>query len=165
MKKFRMIGFVVLAAAALPVVALADHGKVGLWSITTKMAMANMPQIPPEQLAKMQAMGIHMPGGNTMTMQHCMSAQEVASNAPPQLQHNKDCNMQNMSMSGGTFTADMVCSGDEMQGNGHFTVHYDGDTHFVGKTTFTGTAHGHPVNTSNEMEGTWVSADCGGVTH
>ena len=153
-------GLVALSSAAL-----ADHGKPGLWNITTKMTMANMPQIPPEQLAKMQAMGIHMPGGNEMTTQHCMTAAEVKMDRPPLTGHAKDCTMQNLSVTGSSVKADMVCSSGDMQGNGHLSVSYDSDTHYAGQMTFVGTAHGHPANMTNSFEGTWLSADCGSVAH
>jgi hypothetical protein len=167
MKVSRLMGFAALAAGVVlvPLAALADHGKAGLWSVTVRMSMPDMPQIPPEQLAKMQAMGIHMPTGNGMTTQHCMTAEEVKADRPPPMAHTKDCTMQNISITGGSFKGDMVCSGEEMQGNGHISVSYDSNTHYAGQMTFTGTAHGHPANMTNNFEGTWLSADCGGVAH
>ena len=145
--------------------ALASHGKAGLWNVTVKLSMPNMPQIPPDQLAKMQAMGVHVPNGNTMNVQHCMTAAEVASDKPPQIQRNKDCALQNVSVSHGTFTGDMVCTGADMQGTGHITVSYDSDTHYAGQMIFAGTAHRRPANITNSFEGTWVSADCGASAH
>jgi hypothetical protein len=165
MKAVRAIVFGALAVGILPMAALASHGKVGLWNVTVKMSMPNMPQIPPDQLAKMQAMGVHVPNNSTMTVQHCMTAAEVASDKPPQMQHNKNCAMQNLNFSHGTFTGDMVCTGEDMQGTGHITVSYDSDTHYAGQMTFAGTAHGHPANITNDFEGSWVSADCGTAAH
>jgi tetratricopeptide (TPR) repeat protein len=141
-----------LRAQAQSSAALASHGKVGLWDITVEMNMPN-------------AMGVQPPNGNTMTSQHCMTAAEVSSDKPPAMTHNKDCSMQNVNVSGGTYAADMVCSGPDMQGNGHVSTAFDSDTHYSGQMTFTGTAHGHPVDMTNSFEGKWVSADCGDVGH
>jgi hypothetical protein len=162
-----MFGYAVLAVAvvALPISAVASHGKAGLWDITVSMKMANAPQIPPDQLAKMKAMGITIPNGNTMTVQHCMTQAEVAADKPPQMQRNKDCAMQNIKSSGGAYSADMVCSGPDMTGNGHFQVSYDSDSHYAGQMTFSGTSHGHPAAMTNSFNGKWVSADCGNVGH
>jgi len=164
MKAVWAVGVLAVGIVALPLAAMASHGKVGLWEITLNVNLPNMPKIPPDQLAKMQAMGVHMPNGNTIVTQHCMTAAEVAADRPP-VQHQKDCAMQNEKMGGGSFSADMVCTGVEMQGSGHFNVSYDSDTHYVGEMTFSGTAHGHAATMTNKFEGKWVSADCGATTH
>lgn len=157
------LGLAVVALAAAP--ALANHGKAGLWDVTITMSMPNMPKIPPDQLAKMRAMGVNVPTGNTMTVQHCMSAAEVAADNPPQMQQSNDCSMENVKSSGGAFNADMVCKGPEMQGNGHFQVSYDSDSHYAGQMTFSGMSHGHPATMTNSFDGKWVSASCGNVGH
>jgi hypothetical protein len=165
MRVSRIVALGVIAVLALPVAALANHGKAGLWDVTVMMNMPDMPKIPPDQLAKMKAMGISIPNGNAMTVQHCMTAAEVAADRPPQMQHNQDCAMQNVHASGGIFSADMVCNGADMKGNGHLEVSYDADTHYKGQMTFSGVSHGHPANMTNKFEGKWVSADCGNVGH
>ena len=156
------VGFVVAAIAA-PCIALAAHGKVGLWEISTRVDMPNMmAQIPPEQMARMKAMGVQMPNGQTITSRHCMTAAEVAVDGPPPLRHADDCKMGNMSHDAHTLTADMLCSG-EMQGQGHLTVTYDSNEHYSGSYAFNGTAHGHPQNVNTSFEGRWISADCGSM--
>ena len=165
MKKALGFALLGLGVVALPLAAVASHGKVGLWDVTVTMKMENAPQIPPDQLAKMKAMGITVPNNNTMTVQHCMTAAEVAADKPPQMQHNKDCTMQNIKQSGNNYSADMVCSGADMTGNGHFSVSYDSDAHYAGKMTFSGTSHGHLTAMTNVFEGRWVSASCGNVGH
>jgi hypothetical protein len=165
MKKAIGYAAVAIGVVALPLAAVASHGKAGLWDITVSMRMDSAPQIPPDQLAKMKAMGIIVPNGNTMTVQHCMTAAEVAADKPPQMQRNKNCSMQNIKTSGGVYSADMVCSGADMTGNGHFQVTYDSDSHYAGEMTFSGTSHGHPAAMTNSFEGKWVSASCGNVGH
>jgi hypothetical protein len=167
MRVSRIVAFGALAVGivALPMAALAGHGKAGLWDVTVMMNMPNMPQIPPEQMAKMKAMGINIPNSHAMTVQHCMTAAEVAAERPPQMQHNGSCSQENVKFQNGTFTADMVCNGADMQGSGHVTVTYDSDTHYAGQMTFEGTSHGHPASMTNRFEGKWVSADCGTIGH
>lgn len=156
------VGLVV--AVAVPLAAVASHGKVGLWEITSHMSMPNMSaNIPPEALARMKAMGMSMPGNQTFTSQHCMTAEEVASEKPPTPRSNSDCTMANMSHDAHNFTADMTCSSERMQGHGHVAVSFDSDEHYSGTYTFTGTAEGHPQNMTYNFEGRWISADCGSV--
>lgn len=149
-------------------VALASHGKAGLWDVTITMGgnAAKMPDIsklPPEAQARMKAMGMSM-NGNTMNVQHCMTAQEVAVDKPPTDTHNKDCTVTNSKITGHTMSADMTCHGD-FSGTGHMQFTYDSDTHYSGEVSMTGTAAGHPTTQDNKFEGKWVSADCGAVSH
>jgi hypothetical protein len=170
MKRVLYFGAIAAGVIALPMAAFASHGKVGLWEITTTMSMTGMPQmpdmskLPPEAQAQMKKMGVQM-NGNKITTQHCMTAAEVAIDKPPAMQHMKDCTMQNMSMSGGMMSVDMVCSTPEMNGKGHVSVTYSGATSYSGNMMFNGTAQGHPINMNNTFEGHWLAADCGGVTH
>ncbi len=151
------------AAAVLPLAALASHGKAGLWEISTRMSMPNMmAAIPPDQMARMQAMGVHMPNGQTFTSQHCMTAEEVASDKPPPMRNAQDCTTTNVTHDARTINVDVVCKG-EMDGQGHFTLTYDSDEHYTGNYTFNGSAHGHPASITNSIEGRWISADCGSV--
>lgn len=156
-------GMAALAIVALPVAALASHGKAGLWSVTMTMDMPGrqMPSIPPEAMARMKAMGIEMPVGHAITTQRCMTDAEVNSDTPPAIQRPQSgCKMTNTKFQGHTMSADMVCTG-EMQGEGHFMVTYDSPEHYNGKMTFKGTEQGHPANMSNTFDGKWLSADCG----
>jgi len=154
--------FVVGCLSLLPLAALAAHGKAGLWETTVTMNIAGMPTMSPEQLAQMNAMGVHMPTAHTVTAQHCMTPEEVAQDAPPSPRSTKECAMSQVTVSGHTYTADMICTG-EMEGHGHVSVSYDGDEHYVGTWSFNGAMHGHPANMTNTFEGKWISADCAGA--
>jgi hypothetical protein len=146
--------------AVVPGLALAAHGKVGLWEVTTTTSMPNMPQMSPAQMAQMQAMGMHMPVAQAMTVQHCMTASEVASDSIQPARG--DCTYSNVKIVGHTFSGDEVCHGN-FEGQGHFSVTYDSDEHYSGSTSMNGSAHGHMMSVSNSFEGKWMSADCGGV--
>ncbi len=164
---FVLSGLAVIAIATVPVTAIAGHGKAGLWSVTTNMSggpQMQMPQLTPEQMQQMQAMGVHMPqtgphGG--MTTQYCMTQDEVNTDGPPP-QVMKHCKMENMKITGHSMAADMVCTG-EMQGRGHMSVTYDGAEHYFGKMAFAGSAGGQTQNVTDTFDGHWISADCGSV--
>ena len=99
---------VAMAVAASP--ALAAHGKIGLWQITIKADMSGM--MTPQQMAKMKAMGMKMPMADGITLQHCMTAAEVAMDHPPaQTGHEKECKVQNLRTSGQSFEADIEVDG------------------------------------------------------
>lgn len=154
----------ILGAMALPLAALASHGKAGLWEITTHMNMPNMrANIPPEALARMRAMGMNMPDNQTYTSQRCMTAADVAEDKPPPMRNSEDCAMTNVSHDAHAFTADMTCSTQRMQGHGHVSVNFDSAEHYAGSYTFNGTTEGHPQNMTYNFEGRWISADCGSV--
>lgn len=156
-----------LAVAAVP--AIASHGKVGLWNVTVTMQMAGMPgmpdmsKLPPEAQAAMRAHGVTM-NGHTITATHCMTAEEVNSDTPPDMSRHKECKMTNVRAGGQSLSADMVCSGN-MQGTGHLDISFDSPEHYTGKSSMTGTIDGRPVNNVTTFEGRWVSADCKGMTH
>lgn len=125
--------------------ALADHGKAGLWQVSTKTSIPGMaaPQV--------------------FTSQHCMTEAEVKRDAMPP-SSNPDCKMTNGKMSGGSFSGDMVCTG-RSAGNGHISVTYDSNTHYAGQMTMAMNAGGQTMHMSNTFEGKWISADCGKVNH
>ena len=154
----------VAGAVAVPLGALASHGKVGLWEVTTHMNMGNMmANIPPEALARMREHGVTMPNNQSFTSQRCMTAADVASDEPPKMRNTDDCKMSNMSHDAHTFTADMVCSTERMNGRGHLSVNFDSSEHYAGTYAFNGTAEGHPQSMTYNFEARWISADCGSV--
>jgi hypothetical protein len=149
-------GIIAVGALALPFAAYASHGKVGLWEVTST---TNGPQMSPSQMAQMQAMGMHMPAASSVTVQRCMTAAEVAADAPPPAR-NKECTYNNVKVEGHTMSGDMVCTG-RFSGQGRYSVTYDGDEHYSGTSTMSGTADGHAMSNSSSFEGKWISADCG----
>ena len=156
-------GAAALALAAVP--AIASHRKAGLWNVTVTTNVGGMPdmsKLPPEAQAAMRARGVTM-NGNTMTVQHCMTQEEVEADHP-EMHNMKECRMLNVQAGANRFTADFMCSG-QMQGNGHVEFVFDSPEHYTGRTTMMGATMGHPVNMTTTMEGRWVGADCKGVAH
>src|SRR5215472_7131090 len=127
----------ILVAVAVPFGALASHGKVGLWEITSHMSMPSMSaNIPPDALARMKAMGMSPPGGDrSYSSQICMTAAQASQDQPPRTGNTKDCTGSNLEHDGHTITADMTCAG-EMQGTGHYQATYDSDEHYSGSFSF-----------------------------
>lgn len=150
------------AALAVPVAASASHVRAGLWEVTSHVSMHNMEaMIPPEQLARMKAMGMHLPGDNTSTFRHCVSAADAAKDTPPPMKSH-DCAMSNVVFNARTFSADMACNDPRTgQAQGHVLVTFDGDTHYTGQTSFSANANGRSMDMGSSFEGRWISADCG----
>ncbi|HWA69764.1 MAG TPA: DUF3617 domain-containing protein [Rhizomicrobium sp.] len=157
----------VITAAALmlaPATAIAvPHGKAGLWTITTTMKMANMPEMPPQVLEMMKKRG--MPGmGQPMTSQMCMTLDDVNAdpNARMQAQHQVNCTPHIVSQTANSAITEIVCHGN-MEGTGRSQISWHGDSHYEGTYSFNGTMHGRPNAMSSRYTGDWVKADCGAV--
>lgn len=133
------VALMATVAVLLPGAALAAHGKAGLWSTTTTVTMAG---VPPQ----------------THAATYCMTAAEVASDAPPA--DNPDCSYRNAQASGHTYTADMVCKG-KFNATGHFSSTYDSDTHYTATIAIATSG----VTMTNTVEGKWLRADCTGAQH
>lgn len=140
--------------------------KQGLWEMTAKSGGAGAgAQIPPEKLEELRKRGISIPQttGGAMVTKMCVSKEMAGRDSlPPMNRGGANCAQSNQSRSGNTLTFDVVCTGENMQGKGTTKVTY-GDDSFSSVTDFTGTAHGHPINTHNETSGRYLGADCGNV--
>jgi hypothetical protein len=157
-----------IAGAALlsaPIAALAAHAKAGLWQITVTVGGNNahvpdMSSLPPEVQARMKAMGIGM-AGNTITLQHCMSAMDFTTGRLPMSgTRNKTCDTSNVSYTGNHMSADVTCTGESAR-TGHIEADWDSDEHYTEAASMTETHDGHTVTTSEKMEGRFLSAQCG----
>jgi hypothetical protein len=157
-------GTSILAAGS----ALASHGKVGLWSVTVTMGgnvMPDMSKLPPEVQAKMKAAGVSM-NGNSISVQHCMTAAEVAMDFPKLTGRSvSSCTISNVEHSGQAMSADLTCTATAFKGTGHAQFTFDSDTHYSGEVTMQGEANGHPLREDEKMEGHWLQESCGNVAH
>lgn len=165
-KKMIVAAVAIVGLAGATGAALANHGKAGLWSVNMTIAGQDTSKMPPNVLDRMKAMGMMPNGSGGFTVQHCMTAAEVADDSKMMdTSNNKNCSVTNRQISGHTMTADLVCKG-QMTGSGHVSVNYDSDTHYTGQLTMSGkTADGTPIAQDQKFEGHWVSATCGSVTH
>jgi len=157
-------GLIGAALVLAPAAAWAAHGKPGLWTISTTMQMANMPQIPPEAMAMMKSRGMSMPGmGGPITSQICMTAEMVNADKPPAMNnHEENCTTKILSQTATSMSAEMTCHG-RMDGVGHTQMSWRGNEHYEGTYNFKGAMEGHTQEMSSHFTGDFVKADCGTV--
>ena len=172
----------VLPAFAVALVAIvpAAHAQTqaaGLWehSFTIKSddgkmdaAMAQMQQqlaaMPPEQRAQMEAMmasrGVKM-GAQGSSAKYCVSMEQAAKPAEPRLS-SADCTRQDVSRSGNTIRFKFECSKPQpVKGEGEMT--FAGDKAYSGRSNVVTQLRGQPQPMTMEMNGKWLSADCGDI--
>ena len=169
LSKKLVLGVASAALLAAPVAALAAHGKAGLWQVAVTIGGANahmpdMSSLPPDVQARMKAAGVGM-GGNTITAQRCMSAQDfVTGKLPTSGQHGKSCVTSNVRYTGNHMSVDMACSGN-FTATGHIESDWDSDEHFTAVVSMTGTHDGRTMTNEEKIEGRFVSAECGAAGH
>jgi hypothetical protein len=162
MRTNAVLGIIAAGLALAPQAVLAGHLKPGMWKVTTVLDLgAAAPKIPPEQLARMQSMGIKMPApGQDITTQQCVTPDMAARDAPPQMGRNDSgCTSQNEKVSASSMSADLVCGGT-MKGQGSMQMTYADPDHYTGLFTFKGTSAGRPVDLKSTFTGERVSGDC-----
>jgi hypothetical protein len=160
-----LLGAALLAAWGGP--ALAAHGKVGLWNVTSTTEIA----LTPDAEAALKKSGQKMPALEPVTVQMCMSKEEVESNTPPHLDREAtSCVMTVVTQTAALLEARMICDGKvktkgaiPMKGNGAIHVAYRGAEHYTGSYTFRGTTNGAPTNLTTRFKGDWLKADCGKI--
>jgi hypothetical protein len=136
--------------------------KPGLWDYSTTMNMANAPQIPPEALAQMRALGMQIPGmGAPIKSQVCLTPAQAARNVPPS--GRDGCTNRNITMNGSTVSGDVVCDTPDMKATGHFDATFVSDGEMRTKMTMKGTQGGRPVDLAMDTQGLWRATDCGSV--
>jgi hypothetical protein len=147
------------AAGLIAVPALAKHGKVGLWNVTSSTDVA----LAPEVAAQMKKSGVKMPGAEPVTVQMCMSKEEVESDTPPHLDSAATgCDTKLVSQTAAAMRANILCKG-QMKGTGSIAITYNGPEHYTGTYSFKGTSYGHATSMTTRFKGDWVKADCGKV--
>ncbi|HET7084492.1 MAG TPA: DUF3617 domain-containing protein [Rhizomicrobium sp.] len=161
-----ILGLTAAAIGLLPAAAFAAHGKPGLWTISTTMQMANMPQMPPEAMAMMKARGMKVPGmgGAPIVSQICMTPEQVNDDKLPSMMHEREesCTSKVLSQTPSSVTAEATCHG-RMEGVGHFQISWRGNEHYEGTYNFKGSMEGRPQEMTSHYTGDFVKADCGSV--
>jgi hypothetical protein len=139
--------------------------KPGLWEQTMSTEMSGMPQLTPEQLAKLppaaRAAMAGMAGGvQSFTTKVCHTKESLA-DARSYGRQDNSCTSKVTSMSATRIEVHTECTG-RMKGTGDFVLDRVDAEH----TKMTGTLKGEgdrPVNTKMSITGKWLSADCGDV--
>jgi hypothetical protein len=155
-------GIAAIGVVLAPELALAGHLKAGMWKVTTAVDLgAAVPQIPPEQLARLQSMGIKVPTpGEGIATQQCVTPDMAARNTPPHMGRNDSgCTSQNEKVSAASMSADLVCSGT-MKGQGTMQMTFADQEHYTGLFMFKGISSGHPVDLKMTFTGERIAADC-----
>jgi len=150
----------VLLLGASP--ALAGHARPGLWTSTVTVDLGGEnPQMSAAEEARMNAMGIKIPGkARPMISRMCLTPEDAAADTPPK---RTGCTYNNIHWTGQSATGAYVCKG-LMNGSGKFEVTYSNDKHYEGTTTFVGDAvQGKSTKAHTKFTGDWVSDDCGTV--
>jgi len=119
-----------------------------------------MPQMSPQVMAQMKAAGLSMPGGNSFSVQHCVTPAEAARDTPSVARQSDGCTEQQVSDIGGHVTVSMTCNG-QMQGTGTVVMNVAPE-HFDGDFSFTGIDNGRPVSQKVHLEGQYLSDTCPG---
>lgn len=156
----------VVAAAALPGLALAAHQRPGLWQLTSQMHFTKGgPQIPPELRARMQARGMHLPDfGAPHTFKHCVTPEQAAKQEHPDFGQDKDCRMVSGAWSGDSFHGEMVCNKSSGPSHGTFDATLGGDgTSMTMHSRVQGNApqFGGDYEMDMHSEGHWLGPTCG----
>lgn len=126
--------------------AFASKLKPGLYDYKIEMDMGAVPGMP-------KGMGKH-----TMTVQHCLTAKDIADG---QLQRNDpkskvDCQMQNMKISGNAASYRMVCKGD-MAMTADVNVNFV-PTGYLMNMKMTMNHGGHAMTTTHNTEARYLGA-------
>lgn len=155
----QVLGFAILA---LSTAAFAGSLKEGQWEFSNTMKMAGMPDM--SELAKKMPPGMKLPGGMsmggnaggmTMTMKHCVTAE----NARPQAK-NQDkykCEMTRQKRDGGHFEWAQHCTGDKTDFTSEGTADYDGDS-MTSNWVSKGQMDGHPADMTMSTTGKYLGA-------
>lgn len=162
---------VLLAATIVLLPAMANampHGRPGLWTTSTTMKTAAMPQMSPQVMAMMKQRGIKMPGmgGEPVVNQICMTPGDVKEGMMAQQrlrdQHEISCTPKVLAETASSVTTEITCHGN-MEGVGRSQISWRGDSHYEGDYSFKGVMHGHASEMSSHYVGDFVRADCGAV--
>jgi len=152
---------VAAATVGLTIGAVASHGKVGLWSVDMTIVGHDASQMPENALAAMKARGMTPNTNGGFTFKHCMTATDVADdNKMLSVSSNKDCKIDQKTVSSSGATATLVCKG-QVNGTGHLVVNYDSSTHYTAELLMTVTSpDGTSATQDQKFEGHWVAGTC-----
>lgn len=143
----------------------------GLWEVTTTSKLLGLvSQVPPEQMKDLgdlaKQYGLEMPEiQNGAAKSNACITQEMADQKvlPDSFQGQAGCTVKNVSRTGNHYQADYVCDNAQFSGSGKAEGTFTSLESFVGKTTFSGTVQGNPINDQANITGRWVSNNCGGT--
>jgi len=143
-----------------------DAMKAGLWETTMTMdPPAGMPQMSPEQIARMKQMGIDMPFGHPIVNQTCITPEmaEKRKNYQPHMRPEDKCELKDYNATSSSASGTIVCDSNTMRGEGHFSATSNSDSSYSGTWDFNGTTSHGPMKMHATFGGRYLAASCGAV--
>lgn len=155
----------------LPSAMAASQMKPGLWEMTIKPgAPQNLPKLSPEQKERMRKSGVDISQlmDKGLALKFCATKEMVESDPTLIMERDKaGCEAQNYKGSSKndnyTYSADVVCKGPVMKGEGKVNGVFTGHEQFTSTYLFNGTRNGRPVQHHRITSGQWLADDCGKV--
>jgi hypothetical protein len=140
--------------------------KMGLWQNTSTNTMTGI-QLPPDVVAKMQAMGRPVPGmtPTTTVTQSCLTPEKWQKSFG-NMQQSKDCQFTNVHQSASGMSADMVCVTEGRTSKGHIEATFESQEKASGKVHLeVATARQpQPIVMNMTFESAYQGADCKGIS-
>lgn len=142
--------------------------KMGLWETSVTSQMSGF-QLPPDVIAKLQAMGRPIPGApHTSVAQTCLTSEQWQKDFEqlhkPQ---NSDCTITKREADTHNFSFDISCKSQRgMEMNGHWEIHFVDEEHSHGSGHMTSDSpgpNGQPFAMDMTIDSHYLSADCGDV--
>lgn len=142
--------------------------KMGLWETSVTSQMSGF-QLPPDMVAKLQAMGRPVPGGpHTVVTQACLTvAQWQKDMEQMNKPRNSDCTITRKESDAREFAFDISCKSERgTTMSGHWEMHFVDDEHSQGSGHMkndTAGPNGQTFAMDMTITAHFVSADCGDV--
>jgi len=157
--------FCIFAFASVLVPAQARRVDPGLWesAITRHDPEVAAPRALSEKArAAMRAQGLDMDGA-TIKAKVCITKEIMDSDKLPMLQSMKNCKVLKSSFAGSTMISDTECTMMGITSHSHSEITYESPRHYYGVIVSDTVRQGKTHHTSIEIDGRFVSSDCGAV--
>lgn len=143
----------------------------GLWELSaTSNLLALAEQIPPDQLRNLDNLarqyGFEMPKikNGAASSKVCVTREMAEQNIPPSAYHRQSgCETRNATRIDNRYSADLVCTGEQVSGQGRTEATLTTSESFTGHTRFKGVVRGIAIDEQANTSGRWINADCGTV--
>jgi hypothetical protein len=140
----------------------------GLWHMrASSNLLALAEQIPPQQmqglsdLARQYGFTVPKIRNGEAESDVCITPEMAAQPIPPSFYNTESgCEARNAVRDGDRFSADIVCNGADVQGQGRAEATLQSPESFSGVTTFKGLVRGVPVDDRAQTSGQWTAEAC-----
>jgi hypothetical protein len=140
--------------------------KMGLWQNTATNTMTGL-QLPPDVLAKLQAMGRPVPGAapRTIVTQSCLTPDQWQKSFTD-MQQKQNCQFTNVHQSTTGMSGDMACTMADGSSKGHLEATFASQEKMNGKMhmEITTARQSQPIVMDMTFESVYQGADCKGIS-